>query len=225
MLWKSRRDDKSWAVNSWRITCKNTSGSRDGSPRYKLSSLGKGLRYSAHLRATTLVADDRQLASAVLGIYFSCWAIRYKAGLDYKLSRRAQVIRWSLVALAYAMIHLPGPGMAFARVTAGFVGLAFLCWPNLAYRLDRLLFRDWPRTRGIVEASQIDSAGNWRIQYSFDCNGERRGGTDRVRLSSEVGDEGKVHVGSSIAIRYDPLNPTESRVTFSTGARSAAGTA
>ena len=158
------------------------------------------------------MADNSHLAAAVLCIYFSCWAIRYKAGLDYKLSRRAQLIRWSLVALGYALIHLPGPGVGYVRVTAGFVGLAVFCWPNLAYRLDRLLFRDWPRTQGIVESSQIDSGGSWRIQYSFDCNGERRGGSDKVRQSSLAGGEGEFQIGSSVVIQYDPLNPTESGV-------------
>lgn len=163
------------------------------------------------------MADDRQLVSAVLGIYFPCWAIRHTAGLDYNLSRRAQLIRWSLVALGYALTHLPGQGMAFVRVTAGFVGLAMFCWPNLAYRLDGLLFHDWPRTQAIVESVQMDVNGKWRLQYSFDCNGERQGGTDQVRPSLEGADENVFQTGSRVAIQYDPLNPTESKVISSTG--------
>ena len=158
------------------------------------------------------MANDGHLVSGVLCIYISCWAIRYKAGLDYKLSRRAQLIRWSVIALGYALIHLPGPGMAYVRMTAGFVGLAVFCWPNLAYRLDRLLFRDWPRARGIIESCQVDSDGNWRVQYSFDCDGERRGGSDKVRPSSSEGSEVGFQMGSSVAIRYVPLNPSESRI-------------
>ncbi len=171
------------------------------------------------LSQTLPMADQNATASAVLGMYFACWSIRYSAGLNYKLSRRARLTRWLLVVGGFGLTYLPGSNMAIARVTSGFVGLVIFCWPNFAYRLDKLLFRDWPQTRAIVESSQSDSGGVWRMQYSFYCNGERRGGRDRVRTSSANWGESEFPVGSSVAIQYDPLNPGESRVVPSTDKR------
>lgn len=158
------------------------------------------------------MVGDAKLASEALCIYFSCWAVRYKAGLDYKLSRRAQVLRWWLVVIGYSLIHVPGAGAAYVRVAAGFVGLAVFCWPNLAYRLDRLLFRDWPVTRGTVESSEVESEANWKVQYSFEFHGERHGGAACVQAVSGVEVGNKYRAGSTVAIQYDPLNPTQSRI-------------
>jgi|SRR5580698_2886614 hypothetical protein len=77
-------------------------------------------------------------------IWLSVWAIRWKAEADYPLDRFARIVRWTVVALGFAIgYYVPGPGLGYVRVAGGFLGLAFLCWPNFAYHLTNV-FRGKP---------------------------------------------------------------------------------
>ena len=72
-------------------------------------------------------------------IWLSVWAIRRKAEADYPLDRPAKIVRWTVVALGFAIgYYAPGQELGYARVAGGFLGLAFLCWPNFAYYLTNL---------------------------------------------------------------------------------------
>jgi hypothetical protein len=79
------------------------------------------------------------LAESVLCIWFAVWAFRKRYEVDETLDRTAQAVRWILVAALWALVGaLPGPRWAVTRVILGFAGLAFLCWPNLAFHVVRL---------------------------------------------------------------------------------------
>jgi hypothetical protein len=72
-------------------------------------------------------------------IWLSVWAIRRSAEADYPLDRSARVVRWVTVAVGFAVgYYVPGPKLGYVRVAGGFLGLAFLCWPNFAYHLTNL---------------------------------------------------------------------------------------
>jgi hypothetical protein len=72
-------------------------------------------------------------------IWLSVWAIRRKAEVDYPLDRSARVVRWVTVAVGFATgYYVPGSELWYIRVAGGFLGLAFLCWPNFSYHLTNL---------------------------------------------------------------------------------------
>jgi hypothetical protein len=75
-------------------------------------------------------------------IWFSVWAIRRKAEVDYPLDRSARLVRWLAVAAGFAAgYYVPGSDLWYLRVAGGFLGLAFLCWPNFAYHLTNFFRR------------------------------------------------------------------------------------
>ena len=72
-------------------------------------------------------------------IWLSVWAIRRQAEADYPLDNTARVVRWATVAVGFAIgYYVPGPKLGYVRLAGGFLGLAFLCWPNFAYHLTDL---------------------------------------------------------------------------------------
>src|SRR5271167_2344927 len=82
------------------------------------------------------------LSAKIVCIWLSVWAIRRNAEADYALDRLARAVRWVVVFLGFAVAYyVPGPGLWCVRVAGGVLGLAFLCWPNFAYHLTRLLRR------------------------------------------------------------------------------------
>ena len=139
------------------------------------------------------------------------WSIRYAAGWDFRLSRRARVFRWSIVIAGFAALHLKGSAFSAVRVAGFLVAITVLCWPNLAYRLDKMLFRDWPEADATVESAHKGPDSVWDVRYSFEFSGERRGGSSRFESRKD-----EFPIGSRIKIVYDPLNPTESKVISST---------
>jgi hypothetical protein len=72
------------------------------------------------------------LIEKVLPIWIAAWAFQREYKLDRKLDRGMQMLPW---AVAFAGFALDG----------AFTALAFLCWPNFAYRLMRLFRRDGNR--------------------------------------------------------------------------------
>ncbi len=142
-----------------------------------------------------------------LGLWFSIWAIRYSAGIDYRLSARARTIRWMLVVTCFAFTSVTGTNIGWFRVSSYLVGLGFLCWPNLAYHLGKF-FEEWPTTEGRVESAQQQSNVRWTVAYDFEVGAERYGGhdtvkSDRLRSDTSAG-------AMRVFIRYDPLNPGRS---------------
>jgi|SRR6476646_1487353 len=75
-------------------------------------------------------------------IWLAFWAIRKSGDVDYPLDNFARGIRWLIVVIGFTLgYYIPGPNLAYLRVIAGSVGLALLCWPNLAYHLANLCRR------------------------------------------------------------------------------------
>ena len=142
-----------------------------------------------------------------LGLWMSIWAIRYNAGVDYRLGAKARAIRWLAVVSCFALTSLPGASVGWFRVFSYLVGLAFLCWPNLAYHVSKLI-EEWPAVEGRVDSVQ-QSGLQWTVTYDFEVAGERYGGRDTVK--SKVGIVGKAPGEIAwVVIRYDPLNPSRS---------------
>jgi len=86
--------------------------------------------------------------------------------------------------------------------------MSFLCYPNLAYRLANL-FIEWPVTEGRV-LSITKAASTNVIMYDFQSGGESFGGTAFLK-QAEIG-TAEYAPGQPIAIRFDPLNPRESKI-------------
>jgi len=158
--------------------------------------------------------DAHSLASRVtflfgesFGIWFAVWGLRQRASWDYKLNAAARMTRWVIIGIGYALAaSLPGP--AAVRVIPGFVGLRFLCWPNFAYRLANF-FIEWPVTEGrIISITRTESSDV--IMYDFRSGGESFGGTASLK-KAEIG-TAECAPGQPIAIRFDPLNPRESKI-------------
>ena len=140
-----------------------------------------------------------------LPIWLSVWAIRYKAEWDYKLSRAAKTVRWAVVGVGYILAAgLPGPGVL--RLVPGFVGICFLCWPNLAYHATNL-FVEWPTTEGRVDSVAQDGS-RLVITYSFDIGRDIFGGTTTLKASDMICFE----AGRRVTVAYDPLNRNQSKV-------------
>jgi hypothetical protein len=77
----------------------------------------------------------------VLNIWLAVWAIRRKGEFDYELDKPARLIRWSMVGIGFGLIPRVPNQWAHAgdvRISLGVLAMAFLCWPNFAYRLRRL---------------------------------------------------------------------------------------
>ena len=79
--------------------------------------------------------------AGVANIWFVTWAIRRKGEIDHELDSTAKFIRW-LLAIACLGLAIQLPELLKPpplRVCIGFVGVAFLVWPNLAYYLTGFL--------------------------------------------------------------------------------------
>ena len=69
-------------------------------------------------------------------IWFIVWAIRRKGDFDLELGAKEQVARWCIVLASFALaVTFKQSGQTIPRLVALGIGMAFLCWPNLAYHL------------------------------------------------------------------------------------------
>lgn len=157
------------------------------------------------LQAT--VSQAGYLLERSAGIWFASWAVGYRAGWDHKLSGLAEATRWTIVLVGYLLgVSLPGPA---ARLTCGFLGLAFLCWPNFAYHLTNLfLKRSMIMIQGRVTSVAYDGS-RASLSYSFTYGGDRFGGTSWVKRRVSRADWA---AGQPIDVIFDPLNPNKSKV-------------
>jgi hypothetical protein len=78
---------------------------------------------------------------AIANIWFVSWAVRHRGELDHELDSTAKFIRWmiAIVCLGVAVQFPQLLNLPPVRVCVGFLGVAFLVWPNLAYYLTRFL--------------------------------------------------------------------------------------
>jgi hypothetical protein len=83
-----------------------------------------------------------KMTANLVCIWFAFWAIRSRYEVDEKLDGKAHIVRWSIIVGSYAALLLPGPEFKIIRIVALTILLAFLCWPNFAYRLRHWLWRD-----------------------------------------------------------------------------------
>jgi len=153
----------------------------------------------------TLVSHFSFLFQKSLGIWLSLWAIRYKADWDYKLSGTAKAVRWGVVGIGYTLAAVV-PGPTLMRVVPGVIGISFLCWPNLAYHLTKLLIK-WPTTEGRLGSAASDGLHSV-ITYSFELGRDTFGGATRLALDNVI----PYSEGQRVTVAYDPLNPDQSKV-------------
>lgn len=90
------------------------------------------------------------LIQGALGVWFAAWAVRRRYKLDHPLDQGMQMLRWAVIALMFGLALVPGTNAGWLRVCGLLTSLAFLCWPNLAYRIVRLF-------RGSAHGSDSDS--------------------------------------------------------------------
>lgn len=156
------------------------------------------------------VSQAGYLLERSAGIWFASWALRHRAGWDYKLSGVAEATRWATVLVSYLLaVLLPTPA---TRLISGFVGLAFLCWPNFAYYLTNL-YVEWPITEGLV-VSVLNAGPRAKLSYSYKHGVDSFSGVAALKRSDLTP---SYSPGQSIAVSYDPLNPKKSKINVPTG--------
>ena len=77
-------------------------------------------------------ASAGSLAQLGVSIWLPFWVIRRKGEMDEELDRAAQAVRWGLVIGGWLLASVPLGRFSPVRAAAALLGLAFLCWPNLA---------------------------------------------------------------------------------------------
>lgn len=80
---------------------------------------------------------------AILNVWFVVWAIRRHGEFDLPLDPTTKAIRWFVAGLliSYPFVFPRLIDSAIFRLCVGLTGIAFLCWPNLAFYLTELLRR------------------------------------------------------------------------------------
>jgi len=80
-----------------------------------------------------------RIVQPVISIWFIVWAYRHSYELDEKLDSVAKRIRWLIVLVCYAVAAIPTSvtPIIYIRPPLVLIGLAFLAWPNFAYRLRK----------------------------------------------------------------------------------------
>jgi len=153
-----------------------------------------------------VVSQTQYLFSRAAGVWIASWTLRYRLKCDYRLSDTARLIRWAVVLLGFALgASLPS---AWARVTAGLVGLAFLCWPNIAYYFTNLVRPQIIIVQGQVTSVAYDGS-RAKLGYSFTYGGNGFGGEARVKRRVLAPDWTE---GQPVRVAFDPLNPDKSKV-------------
>lgn len=80
-----------------------------------------------------------EFSAKIACIWLCFWAIRKKADVHYPLDGVGRIVRWTLVAVGFAVVYyVASSGLGYLRVAGMLVALAFLCWPNLAFYLRNL---------------------------------------------------------------------------------------
>jgi hypothetical protein len=82
-------------------------------------------------------SDLGRLTTEAVCVWLAFWALRRKYGIDYKLDRTAQIVRWSIVAISVPLGRIGALKFEPLRIFSAFLFLAFLVWPNFAYHLTK----------------------------------------------------------------------------------------
>jgi chromate transport protein ChrA len=91
---------------------------------------------------TGIISGALGIAAKAFGVWLISWAIRRKGEFDYPLDWIAKLVRWLVVVIAFAITAQFRPSDCWlCRSIALTIGLAFLCWPNLAFHLTKLFRR------------------------------------------------------------------------------------
>ena len=80
-----------------------------------------------------------QLLAKLTCIWLAVWSIRKRYDVDYRLALPSHVVRWTFIVAGFALTAVRGAELAALRIAGLWIGLAFLCWPNFAYHIARLL--------------------------------------------------------------------------------------
>ena len=75
-------------------------------------------------------------------IWLLVWALRHRYELDKPLDGISEGFRWAIVLLGFVCTYTPEKRLEPVRITAFVIGMSFLCWPNLAYRLTLQRIRE-----------------------------------------------------------------------------------
>jgi len=87
----------------------------------------------------------RVIAINAACMWFVAWGIRRKYELDYKLDKRAWIIRISIIALGVICLCFRSASFKYERLFFGVAADVFLLWPNFAYHLSVMSRRDTTR--------------------------------------------------------------------------------
>jgi hypothetical protein len=87
-----------------------------------------------------------EFTSSVVCIWLVSWAFRRKYETDSPLDGTGQFLRWSFVVGGLSTGFLRGGNLGGLRVAGLVVGMAFLCWPNLAFHMVEILHKVRRRT-------------------------------------------------------------------------------
>ncbi len=88
-----------------------------------------------------LEANLAYLAQPAIGLWLGIWSLRRRLESDYKLSRTARWIRWTIVLVCWIVASIPLKRIGPIRALGLVIGLAFLWWPNFAFHFLRLVHR------------------------------------------------------------------------------------
>jgi hypothetical protein len=81
------------------------------------------------------VTNASIVGSSEASLWFVSWALRRKCELNKPLDSDTQALRWFLICGCYIVACLPIRKLALAEVLALGLGLALLCWPNIAIHI------------------------------------------------------------------------------------------
>lgn len=79
-----------------------------------------------------------QIAAGFVSVWFISWAIRSGYEVDDPLTTRERLLRWSIVAVGFALAFLKGPEFKIVRIAAVLASMTLLAWPNLAHRIVKI---------------------------------------------------------------------------------------
>jgi uncharacterized membrane-anchored protein len=90
---------------------------------------------------TIILPYLRLVGQSALSVWFISWAIRKRNGIECRLTKVENIIRWTAVLFCFSLGLLQGQEFAAIRVISGLIGLCFVALPNLAHYLARLFIK------------------------------------------------------------------------------------
>ena len=81
------------------------------------------------------------IAQCLICVWVVVWSIRHRGDFDERLSRGAQVLRWTVVVGGVLLASIPGTTLCPVRGVSLILSAAFLWWPNFAAHVMRVCGR------------------------------------------------------------------------------------